>query len=292
MERNLNFYNYTRNRDKLFANLINMIEGLTCDGRIDEKELIYLDTWLLESDAIKDNYCVQAIRERIEYILSDGIIDESELKEFKSDLLEIQSNMHDIPGIDLYSAESDKHLLEGLCKGMIANHQLVDEEIHYLNWWLSNNGMLKSNFPGKELYKLVQNILADGIVTHEESDALKQAMISFTGCDLSTGIVDGLSTRLPVEDIDSLNLQNAVVCLTGKFIYGNRDKCKAEIEAAGGVVIDNITQKLNYLIIGTLVSKDWRFQSYGRKIEQAVEYRDNGIGLKIISEEQWRRFPV
>jgi len=134
MDRKLSVYNYTRNRDKLLANLVNIIEGMTCDGKVDAKELLYLDTWLLEAEAISENYCVQVIRDKITAILEDGIIEEVELKKFKDDLINIQQNLLDTPDIDFYSTESDKHLLEGLCKGMLSNHELTEDEIRYLRW--------------------------------------------------------------------------------------------------------------------------------------------------------------
>ncbi|MEB6377605.1 BRCT domain-containing protein [Leclercia adecarboxylata] len=284
-------FNYAHNKDKLFANLISIIDGIISDGNTNKKEILYLDTWLMEADLLSRNYCVQAIRNRAKDVLSADVITDTELKVFKADLLKIQKQLIDMPDLDLYSVEADRHLLEGLCKGMLADHQLVDDEIRYLNWWLTNNGTLKNNYPGKELFKLVSEILKDGVITPEERESLKQGLTAYTGCDLATGIVDGMSTRLPVDVIESLDLTGAIVCLTGDFLYGKRSKCKATIEAAGATVCDNVTMKINYLIVGTLSSKDWMYQSYGRKIEKAVEYRDNkNIPLKIISEEQWQRF--
>ena len=58
------------------------------------------------------------------------------------------------------------------------------------------------------------------------------------------------------------------------------------IKSAGGKISNGITQKLDFLVVGTLSSRDWKFSSHGRKIEKAVSYRDdNGAKLKIISEE-------
>lgn len=282
-------FNYFKNRDKAFANLISIIDGLLSDGNIDQKEILYLDTWLLETDEISDNYCVKAIRRRISDILADGIIDDTEIKFLKADLIKIQKELIDLPYLKLDSIESDRHLLEGLCKGVLANNQLNDSEIKYLKWFLSVNGALKNNYPGKELYTLVEDILRDGIITDEERESLKQALASFTGCDLDSGIVDGLATQLPIDSIDSLDLTGATVCLTGEFIHGKRSVCEEEIRQQGANIINSITQKLDYLIIGTLSSKDWRYKAHGRKIEKAISYRDEkGISLKIISEEQWK----
>ena len=50
------------------------------------------------------------------------------------------------------------------------------------------------------------------------------------------------------------------------------------------------TRETNYLVIGTFASRDWANTNYGRKIEHAVELRESGCGISIISEEYWKRF--
>lgn len=177
METEYSKFNYTRNKNKLLTNLIGLIDGIISDGKISTKELLFLDTWLLESDVISRNYCVRTIRNRVADIIADGVITEAELKFLKADLLKIQQQILDTPSLDLYSEEADRQLLEGLCKGMLADHKLLDEEIKYLNWWLTCNGALKNNYPGKELYQLISGILEDGIITSEERNSLKIGLI-------------------------------------------------------------------------------------------------------------------
>jgi len=282
-------FNYSQNRDKAIANLINIIEGMTCDGKISEKEMIFLDTWLLESEVLSQNYYVNCIREKISDILSDGIVEQSELDDLKELLLEMQRGLMDTPNIDLYSTDSDKHLLEGLCKGMASDYHLSDEEISYLKWFLSTNAALKSNYPGKHLYSLVQTILSDGVITEDERASLLEEITAFTGSNISEGIVDGYSTTSPVDLIDQFYPEDSKVCLTGKFLCGSRRQCEADLIKLGCTISDRVTQDLDYLIIGALSSKDWKFQSFGRKIEQAIDYRDNkGAPLKILSEEHWQ----
>ncbi|MGO3909000.1 BRCT domain-containing protein [Huaxiibacter chinensis] len=282
-------FNYSQNRDKAIANLINIIEGMICDGKISEKEMIFLDTWLLESEVLSQNYYVNCIREKISDILSDGIVEQSELDELKELLPEIQRGLMDTPNIDLYSTDSDKHLLEGLCKGMASDYHLSDEEISYLNWFLSTNAALKSNYPGKHLYSLVQSILSDGVITEDERASLLEEITAFTGSNISEGIVDGYSTTSPVDIIGQFYPEDSKVCLTGKFLCGSRRQCESDLVKLGCTISDRVTQDLDYLIIGALSSKDWKFQSFGRKIEQAIDYRDNkGAALKILSEEHWQ----
>lgn len=76
-------FNYTRNRDKLFANLISIIDGILADGRVLDEEVLYLDTWLLEADQILRNGVIKSLKSlksRVSKILEDGVITEDERK--------------------------------------------------------------------------------------------------------------------------------------------------------------------------------------------------------------------
>jgi len=58
-----------------------------------------------------------------------------------------------------------------------------------------------------------------------------------------------------------------------------------------GIVLDSFpTRESHYLVIGTFASRDWANTNFGRKIERAVELRDSGSGIYIISEEYWQKF--
>ncbi|MBB8643285.1 BRCT domain-containing protein [Escherichia coli] len=279
-------FNYTQNRDKLFANLISIIDGIIADGVIREEEVLYLDTWLLEAKQIINNGVMKSLSARVSDILADGVITSEERADLKNSLIRIQREILDIPEIDFYSKDVDIHLLNGLCKGLIADRNLTQDEIKYLYWWLEQNGALKSNYPGKNLYSLVKDIFKDGIITEEESLILHKALIDFTGCDLENGVVDGLATRLPIDVGATIELEGKNYCLTGTFVAGKRELVENLIKNAGGSISGGITKKLDFLVIGTLSSRDWKFSSHGRKIEKAISYRDNnGTKLKIISEE-------
>ena len=258
------------------------------DGEITEQELLYLDTWLLEAKSLQDNVIFQQIRDHIIDIRFDGKVTKDELEELKSTLLLIQRDILDLPNIDLYSKESDMHLLSGLCKGVISDNKLNDDEIRYLNWWLSQNGLLKNNYPGSELYRLVTDILADGIITEEERHQLKYMLIDFTGSDPENGVVDGLAMgKSFFDDISDVDFTDKVLCFTGKFIYGPRAKCEEKAWELGCLTIKDWRSDLDYLIVGTLNSRDWIYQSFGRKIEKAKEYQKQGHKVKVITEEQW-----
>jgi hypothetical protein len=79
--------------------------------------------------------------------------------------------------------------------------------------------------------------------------------------------------------------------ITGRFAYGTRRKVFEVISGLGGLPGDSPPNRdTSYLVIGTFASRDWSNTNYGRKIEHAVELRESGSRISIISEEHWKRF--
>ena len=66
-ENKLYVFNYTQNRDKLFANLISIIDGIVADGIVKDEEILYLDTWLLEAEQIIRNGVIKSLSSRVAY---------------------------------------------------------------------------------------------------------------------------------------------------------------------------------------------------------------------------------
>lgn len=280
--------NHMRNMDKLVNNLVGIIDGIVADGVVDEREVVYLDAWIKDASLLDGVWSFNAIKSLIEAVLSDGHITKDELDHLKDALPKVQAALMDIPFIDFYSEESDKLLLEGLCKGVIANRKLTDSEIRYASWWLGQNGMLRSRFPGKELYLLMEKILEDGVITEDERDELAAAIQLYTGDPLSIGVTDGMSTLFPVDKNPTIDLPGRSVCFTGQFLSGTRKQCEDMAIALGATPRKSVTKDLDYLVIGALSSRDWRYSNHGRKIEKVMDYRANGkTKAQIIHEENW-----
>ena len=81
-------------------------------------------------------------------------------------------------------------------------------------------------------------------------------------------------------------------CFTGVFIFsdGDRDQCEAVVRARGGMCHSHPARDLSYLVVGSFAEPAWAFQSYGRKIETALELKSHGSNCKIISEEHWTKY--
>lgn len=175
--------------------------------------------------------------------------------------------------------------------GLIGDGVLNDAEIQFLNLWLSDNQEIAQTWPAEVIYSKVKSVLSDGMITEQERDHLKKVLSDVLGGDLEdTGAASGLSTKLPIDKIESIEIPLSSFCFTGNFLYGTRSACERAIEQRQGSVQSRVTIDLDYLVIGTLTSREWAHTSFGRKIEQAMDYKKKGAEIRIINEEQWVQF--
>lgn len=178
--------------------------------------------------------------------------------------------------------------LLGLVTGIVADQSLHDLEIKLLSNWLANAADIHTVWPGSVLAQKVNEILADGIVTDAERVHLMSVLQQFAVTDFAnTGSAAPEVLQLPINDSAPVQLPRATVCLTGEFIYGTRDACQRRTAAAGADLLNTVTRKLHYLVVGTNVSPHWANTSYGRKIQKAVELQAIGVPVAIISERRW-----
>jgi NAD-dependent DNA ligase len=178
--------------------------------------------------------------------------------------------------------------LLGICSGLMADATLNNNEIIYLQTWLTEHKNIVSFWPGSAIYSRINEVMADGIVTDEERTDLIKMLSEISGNYFyETGAAIAEAPVLPLDDDPSIFFNHMTFCFTGEFMYGTRANCERVVLRLGAMPIDNVTKKLNYLVIGSRISPMWANTTYGRKIEKAVGYRDGGIELAIISEQQW-----
>ena len=106
-------------------------------------------------------------------------------------------------------------------------------------------------------------------------------------------MAENLSTSLPLcmPQPHPLLFANQQFVVTGKFAYGARTAVFEAIAALGGLPTDSApTKTTNCVVIGVFASRDWINTSHGRKIEKAVQLREKGTGINIVSEEHWKQF--
>lgn len=273
--------NYRSNKTKAVHSLLGVISGLVADRRLNEAEVIMLDTWLREQYFLRDDPDVIDIVDLTGDILADGVVTRAELADLKTLLGDILKFRDD--GI-----ESDKdivnHLL-GIVRGITADAELNEKEIKAMRSWLKGSYEIKNTWPFNILRTRIDNVLADGVVTDEESSDLLQFLSDMVGGGVADGVVDGMAMTLPLEDLESIDFDGRRFCLTGGFVYGPRKNVAKVISNNGGIVGNKVTLNLDYLVVGSIASTDWAHGSYGRKIETAMNLKDKGQQLHVIGEE-------
>lgn len=181
--------------------------------------------------------------------------------------------------------------LVGLARGLIADGQLNDSEIEYLEKWLVASEGITGNPIVADLVRRIAEARADGVIDNEERADLHNALSKFTGSeDFEIGELLK-STTLPLcVPAPEIIFKGKGFAFTGTFVYGSRKDCETAVTERGGKA-GSVRMDTDFLVIGQYASDDWIQSSYGRKIEKAMEYRDKrGLPLHIVREEHWQSF--
>lgn len=183
----------------------------------------------------------------------------------------------------------DIQALLGICAGLLADGQLNDVEIAYLRTWLSDNQVAMTSWPGSIIWARLDEILADGVVDEGERAQLVEVLRSITNTDFveSGSTAAEAPVSLPVDSSALIVHAGRSFCFTGKFLFGTREACQRAAEQAGASIEDSVVKSLDYLVIGAFCTPSWAYESYGRKIERALQWQGKGAGVKIVSEQRW-----
>lgn len=179
--------------------------------------------------------------------------------------------------------------LIGLANGILADGIVNQAEAETLRDWMRLNAM-RDNPLTARLLDLVEAALADGVLDDEESAALHDALMDLTGEPAEEGEMEKAAT-LPLDPAPrEVGVEGNSFAFTGTAAAGTRKAMYEATEAKGGTVHKTVTSKTNYLVLGTYVTPSWIHSSFGRKIEQAIMWRDvRQSGLRIVHEEDWAR---
>jgi NAD-dependent DNA ligase len=177
--------------------------------------------------------------------------------------------------------------LLGIARGLLADRELSDEEIRFLNEWLEERYSIASSFPGNVIHERVRGVLEDGVITEEERSHLVSTLDLLIEDRLEDLAEQVDLTELWFDEVGLIEFNNKRFCLTGNFVYGPQEVCKTAIERRGGVVMPSVSGEENFLVVGALGVDEWRDGGLGTKIEAAMRLRAQGNPVKIIPEDCW-----
>lgn len=186
------------------------------------------------------------------------------------------------------NTERNMDELLGIARGIIADKKVNKAEAEFLIRWIKRNVDYLDEWPTSMLYTRVAEMLQDGLLDKEEQKELLDLLRSYTGNELIVDTHERASSTLPLDrPTPKIVIPQKLFCLTGKFTSGSRQECIDAIVAAGGLFKPYVTKGTDYVVLGALCSRDWAHTSYGRKIEKAMDYKEKGHPIAIVSEYDW-----
>ena len=280
-------FSFARERERALHGLKGILSGVVADKRLNEKELLFLDAWLKSQQYLNEDKNVLEILSKVGNILEDGQIRPDELEQMQSRIQEIVSENESsaAPGVGHVNE------LIGFLTGVASDGVLNDDEVGALSTWLDSNESIKNSWPASVIVDRLANILDDGIMGDEERDDLLITVNQVTGTESDAGEVTiEASTEVWEDKIDSIQIARSTFCLSGDFVSGDRNAVDTMLRCLGAEISPNVNKTVDYLVIGTLASKDWLYTSHGRKIEKALLLKREGHKITIITERTLLKF--
>lgn len=188
--------------------------------------------------------------------------------------------------IDRRSADA----LIGIATGLTADGNINQQEAEFLKGWIEGNLTNLDDPVVNILYRRLADMLSDQILEPDESTELLDLLQQFSGIQIGNPKSFTTPSTLPLNHpAPQLNWPNQVFVFTGIMAFGPRCNCEALVLEKGGLIGGGVSKKVNYLVVGSIGNEQWLHSSYGNKIKKAVELRENGAKLAIISEDHWQQ---
>ena len=280
-------FSFTREKEKAMCGLKGILAGIVADKHLNEKEFLFLDAWLKSQQFLSEDKDVVDILGRVGDILEDGQISEDDLQQMLVRMEQLISAKDDVT-TDVVGRVDE---LIGFLTGIASDGVLNDEEVNALSDWLDQNETIKETWPAIIIVNRLSNILEDGIVSDEERDDLLLTINQVTGANIEEdGITLEASTEVWEDSIESLTVAGSTFCLTGDFVSGDRNSVDTMLRCMGADTSSSINKNVDYLVIGTLASRDWLYTSHGRKIEKALLLKREGNDITIMTERTLLKF--
>jgi BRCA1 C Terminus (BRCT) domain len=267
-----------------------LLNGFALDGVYSEAEVVELKSWLAENRAVFGKHPFDEIVPRVNLAIKTGRFDH----EAKEDVVWLCQRLAE--DSEYYDAiTSDIQRLQGMLHGALADDKLSDEEIYALGEWLNEHAELQGCFPYDDIVVRLNDVYRDGAVDETEREFLKSFFASFAGFSSSqTSKKIFESGRLPQRRLSvvcaenpSLEFASKVFCLTGGSAIATRGDMVQTIENLGGIFSSGVVKDLDYLVVGNSGNPAWAYSCYGRKIERAMKYQDDGCDLLIVHEHDF-----
>ena len=273
---------------KAFNSLKGIIEGVSIDSVVNEKEIEELRQWTINHEYLSKSNPFDDLIINIQAVIEDGIVTDEEIADMKW----LCDKFSD--GFNYYDATtSDLQVLQGICHGILSDGSVSDSEVFELKKWLDKNQHLKTYYPYDEILRVLNDVLQDGVVDEEERILLKKffsEFVTLTDTQLQQQINED-GEEVKVGGICVVNpeivINNKRFCFTGTSVRSSRSEIASKVKILGGEYNNAVSGKTNYLIVGDNGNPSWAYACYGRKVEKAIELQRKNKDIQIVHEKDF-----
>lgn len=272
--------------EKSINSLLGIVEGISVDSIINSTEVEFLDLWLGEHRELRNRHPYNELLPVIERAIADGVLTDEE----KQDILWLCEKLRSTEFFNETTADIQR--LHSVLGGIASDGVITEAELKGLSDWLSNHEHLKTCWPYEEVGSLITGVLSDKQIDSTEQKLLKEFFTEFVSILDSRTIV---SPKLTVNGnvvglcavCPEIAFPGSKFCFTGTSYKYTRAELSNLVKQLGGEIVNSVSAKLDYLIIGSDGNPCWAYACYGRKVEKAVELRKTGARLLLVHENDF-----
>jgi len=275
------YFKYTKKsrHDKAVNTLLGILEGIAADKTINEKETFLLNRWIEDNGAFADRHPYNEFIPPIMLAMRDGVLSEEE----HQDLLWLCRQFVSKKYYDEISAGIQQ--LHAVVSTIAADGVVTEAEASSLMDWISEHEHLKMCYPYDEVESVLISALKDQWIDQAEQKQLLEffSMFSFEGLDLQIeGKVNSISGICATSP--EIIFNDRRFCFTGEITKIPRTELKEQTTKRGGKVVNDVSPRVDYLVIGSNGNPCWAYSCYGRKIEKAMTLRAQGARITLVHE--------
>jgi len=278
--RRIHWHANRRKRDLFW---FGFLDGTLASGRIEGGEIPALEAEALAFSQFFGDPDAKDLVEDIRHVHDSS----------SNDLYEQLSDIIDAKRQSLFtddnSAATDRmNEFLGFCAGVICDGKVLHQEASVMLQRINQDPLLSGHAHLAKLRDTLTAALEDDLLSDEEAEDIRSWVARIVGDGYAdTGVASiGTSPQLEgmIENHAEVIFGGMCFVVTGALRMGTRKEISQAIMLLNGVVAKSITFKTNYVIVASTASRDWRATHFGTKIEKAIEYVNQGAGLRFIPE--------
>ena len=251
----------------VMTELYGFIVGIKLDHVIKDEEIAKLTQWMQRNAKYKATPIFEDVFSLLDEVIADGVLTLSECEQILNTISPFMES-------EFFSSNTEaENILRGIIQGISADEKINFDEAIGLLQWRNNYPSLRLNSVYEQLFDKVYESVEDKTITSDENEELIK---------LCKFIVDPIENAGGQQTLQSSDIKDSIVVLTGEFDHGSRSSVESELEKLGFVAGKSVTKKTNYVVIGNKGSEAYAHGSYGSKVEKAMKY-----GIPVLTEDDF-----